>query len=225
MKFKFGVWVFISLSLSVRSNAADLVISGIYDGPLDRGNPKGVELFANNAIADLSLYGLGSAQNGGGTDGQEFTFPSVSVTAGSYLYVTYEAPLFTDFFGFAPSFTSGSMNINGDDAIELFFNGTAIDCYGVISVDGTGQSWEYTGGWAYAASTHQSTLIFNPGDWIYSGIDGFGSALHNSDLGIAAMPIGTYSPVPEPASAALGIGVLILSRCLMSYKRTKGRLS
>ena len=39
-------------------------------------------------IGDLSEYGLGSANNGGGTDGQEFTFPSVSVNQDEYIYVS-----------------------------------------------------------------------------------------------------------------------------------------
>ena len=59
----------------------NLIITGAYDGPLSGGTPKGVELYAINDISNLSGYGLGSANNGGGTDGQEFTFPAVAVTA------------------------------------------------------------------------------------------------------------------------------------------------
>ncbi|MGB3714574.1 MAG: hypothetical protein WA996_09110, partial [Candidatus Promineifilaceae bacterium] len=47
----------------------DLVITGIIDGPLFGGIPKAVELYAVNAIPDLSFYGIGLANNGGGTDG------------------------------------------------------------------------------------------------------------------------------------------------------------
>ena len=65
-----------------------LIITGVFDGPLSGGLPKGVEMFACDDIADLSIYGLGSANNGGGTDGVEWTFPAVSMTAGTTFYVS-----------------------------------------------------------------------------------------------------------------------------------------
>ena len=40
------------------SSPSSLMISGVYDGPLTGGTPKGVELFVVNDIADLSIYGL-----------------------------------------------------------------------------------------------------------------------------------------------------------------------
>ena len=48
------------------ANASDLVISGVIDGPLTGGIPKAVELYVVNDIADLSVYGIGTANNGGG---------------------------------------------------------------------------------------------------------------------------------------------------------------
>ena len=41
-------------------------------------------LRANQDIADLSIYGLGVANNGGGTDGVEYRFASRTVSAGSF---------------------------------------------------------------------------------------------------------------------------------------------
>ncbi|RCL75087.1 MAG: hypothetical protein DBW72_03665, partial [Flavobacteriales bacterium] len=72
---------------TVSSSDVALIITGVIDGPLSGGVPKAVELYALSDIGDLSEYGLGSANNGGGTDGQEFTFPSVSVNQGEYIYV------------------------------------------------------------------------------------------------------------------------------------------
>ena len=57
------------------AQASDITITGVIDGPLSGGTPKAVELFVINDIPDLSVCGLGSANNGGGTDNQEFTFP------------------------------------------------------------------------------------------------------------------------------------------------------
>ena len=41
-----------------------LVITGVVDGPLTGGTPKAIELYATTAVADLSIYGVGSANNG-----------------------------------------------------------------------------------------------------------------------------------------------------------------
>ena len=140
----------ISALSSTAVNANDLVISGVIDGPLSGGVPKAVELFVVNDIADLSAYGVGSANNGGGTDGEEFTFPTgVSASAGTYIYVASEIDGFTAFFGSAPDYDSSSMGINGDDAIELFKDGSVIDTFGDINTDGNGTAWEYLDGWAY----------------------------------------------------------------------------
>ena len=53
--------------------------------------PKAVEFYALDDIYNLSQYSFGSANNGGGSDGMEFTFPPGSVTAGTYIYVCTES--------------------------------------------------------------------------------------------------------------------------------------
>ena len=47
---------------------------------------------------------------------------------------------FTNFFGFAPDYNTFALSINGDDAVELFKNGIAVDVFGNINVDGSGQA-------------------------------------------------------------------------------------
>ena len=148
----------------------DLIITAVYDGPLTGGTPKGVELYALNNIADLSIYGIGSANNGGGTDGEEFTFPSVAATAGQFIYVASDSAQFNTFFGFAPDYTNSAVNINGDDAIELFQCGQVVDVFGDINTDGTGEPWEHLDGWAYrncATGPDGSTFVL--ANWTFSG--------------------------------------------------------
>ncbi|MAR66476.1 MAG: hypothetical protein CL833_04400 [Crocinitomicaceae bacterium] len=170
-----------------------LIISGVVDGPLSGGTPKAVELYAIASISDLSIYGLGSANNGGGTDGQEFTFPSVSVAAGSYITVSYESVQFGNFFGSAPSYTSGAMAINGDDAIELFKSGSVIDVFGNINVDGTGQPWEYKDGWAYRnTGSLPNDGIWDVSEWSFSGPDALDGESSNSTAALP-MPIGSFT--------------------------------
>ncbi len=172
---------------------SDLVITGVIDGPLSGGVPKAIELYVLNDIADLSAYGLGSANNGGGSDGQEFTFPADSATTGSYIYVASETTGFTNFFGFAPDYTSSAASINGDDAIELFQSGAVVDVFGDINTDGTGQPWEYMDGWAYrvdGTGPDGSTFVLT--NWTFSGPNALDGETSNATA-TTPFPIGTYT--------------------------------
>jgi hypothetical protein len=195
----------------------NLVITAVYDGPLGGGLPKGVELYAINNIADLSLYGVGAANNGGGTDGEEFSFPVTSVSAGSYIYVASDAVEFQNYFGFAPDYTSGFMAINGDDAIELFENGSVIDVFGDINVDGTGQPWDYEDGWAYRNdATGPDGTAFLPGSWTYSGANALDGTTSNSTAG-TPVPIGTYTAANAiPVTLTVTDQFLNMATCVAS---------
>ncbi len=150
--------------------ASDLIITGVIDGPLTGGVPKAVEFFTTADIPDLSIYGFGSANNGGGSDGEEFSFPVVAGSSGSFSYLATEATSVTRFFGLAPDSTSNAASINGDDAIELFQNGVVVDVFGYFNVDGTGQPWEYLDGWTYRNdNTGPDGSTFVLGNWYFSG--------------------------------------------------------
>jgi len=150
-----------------------LIIAGVMDGPLPGGLPKCVEFYAIEDISDLSIFGFGSATNGGGTDGIEFTFPALSLNAGDYYRVATDSISFNDFMGFYPENVDGNAgNINGDDAIELFMNNVVIDVFGEIDVDGTGQAWDYLDGWAYRNNNSSPNGgIWNINEWTFSGIN------------------------------------------------------
>jgi len=178
-----------------------LKINGVIDGPLSGGIPKAIELLATADIADLSIYGIGSANNGGGSDGQELTLSGTAST-GDFIYVASEAPGFTSFFGFAPDFTGNVAAINGDDAIELFRNNMVIDTFGEIDVDGTGQAWEYLDGWASRVpGTDADGAAFNPANWTFSGRNALDGETSNATAEIP-FPIsgGSSGPVAVPAS-------------------------
>ncbi|HHP7230265.1 MAG TPA: hypothetical protein ACFCUY_05325, partial [Xenococcaceae cyanobacterium] len=168
----------------------DLIISGIIDGPLSGGVPKAVEFYALDDIADLSVYGFGSANNGGAGGTEEYTF-SGSVNAGEYIYIASETEGFSNFFGFTPDDTSSAASINGDDAIELFFNDSVIDVFGVVGVDGTGEPWEYLDGWAYREPETNPSTSFNLADWTFSGTDALDDETSNSTAN-TPFPFGTY---------------------------------
>lgn len=191
----------VALASTGMVQAQDMVISGVIDGPLTGGEPKAVEFYVVNNIADLSIYGFGSANNGGGTDGEEFTFPAGSATAGDFIYVATESPNFSTFFGFAPDYTSGASSVNGDDAIELFQNGTVIDTFGEITHSGAG-AWNYQDGWAYRnMGTGPDGATFVLANWSFSGpnaLDGAGSnATADPPFPIATYPVELQSFVVE----------------------------
>ena len=208
----------ISTAAPSRAIATDLLITGVVDGPLTGGIPKAVELYVVNDIVDLSNFGLGAANNGGGTDGEEFTFPADSATAGQFIYVATESVEFTNFFGFAPDYTDGTaVSVNGDDAVELFVGGVVIDVFGDINVDGTGQPWEYLDGWAYRVSgTEADGTIFNLANWSFSGINALDNESSNATA-TTPFPLGTFIPLDgdaapgvastDPANGAAGVAV------------------
>jgi predicted extracellular nuclease len=173
--------------------AQELLVTGVIDGPLSGGVPKAVEIYVVSNVADLSIFGVGSANNGGGSDGEEFTFPAVAASAGDFIYVASEAVGFNTFFGFAPDYITGAAGINGDDAIELFKNGSVVDVFGDINVDGTGQAWEYLDGWAYRVSgSGPDGSTFNLASWTFSGPNALDDEITNG-AAAAPFPITTYS--------------------------------
>lgn len=199
LHFGMGMVGTITVEAPALTNA--LLIAGVFDAQPAAAGAKGIELYALEDVPDLSVFGLGSANNGGGSDGQEYTFPAVAVSAGDCFYVTDDSTKFADFFGFDADFVEGSgsataTGINGDDAVELFENGTVIDVFGDINVDGTGEPWEHLDGWAYrndATGPDGSTFVL--GNWSFSGVSGLAGGATN-DLAPVPFPNCTYSPIP-----------------------------
>jgi hypothetical protein len=171
----------------------NMIITGVFDGPLPGGVPKALELYVINDIADLSNFGIGVAFNGNGSNGEQFTFPEGPATAGTFIYIATEIPGFNEYFGFDPDYTFNAVSINGDDAIELFENSQVIDTFGDINTDGTGEDWEYTDGWAYRVSgTQPDGVDFNIANWTFSGTDANDDETSNATAE-TPWPLGTFA--------------------------------
>lgn len=180
---------------SVCAGGAELLITGAFDGPLSGGQPKVIELYAQDSIPDLSVFAVGTANNGGGTTAPngEFTFPAVSVAAGTYIHITSDSADFVTYFGTSPDYEASVALINGDDAVELIRAGVVIDIFGVDTVDGTGQSWDYLDGWAYRKNNRGANGgFFVDTNWVFSGINAVDGCSANSTCG-STFPIGTYT--------------------------------
>jgi hypothetical protein len=168
-------------------------ITGIFD-PL-AATPKGLEIHVISAIADLSIFGVGVANNGNGGGIQEFSFPAVAASAGDYLYIVNsgDTASFNSFFANSiVPYEDGDINFNGDDAVELFENGQIIDVFGDVNTDGSGEAWEYTDGWAYRNTAGPSTS-FVSSEWDYSGTGNLDGATNS------------VSTSPFPSTAILSI--------------------
>ncbi|MDG2138740.1 MAG: hypothetical protein P8J77_00865, partial [Flavobacteriales bacterium] len=173
----FTIILFTFLPFLSFSQSGNLVLTGIMDFTVPSGgnNGKAIHVTATDTIADLSVYGIGVANNGGGTDGQEYTFDPISVLPGEDILVARSIPSMTSYFD--TCFTefdhvlqaNGSISQNGDDAIELFFNGNVIETFGYINFSGLGQCWQYTDSWAYKDTSVTDTCA--GGGWIFGGVD------------------------------------------------------
>ena len=52
----------------------------------------------------------------------------------------------------------------------MFQDGSVVDVFGDINVDGSGQLWDYLDGWAYRNSGAQPNEgVFDISDWAFSG--------------------------------------------------------
>jgi hypothetical protein len=148
--------------------SVSLSLKGILDFDLESGGATGkaIHVMAEAAIADLSEYAIGVANNGGGTDGIEYEFPAMAIDSGAHVLIARDSLAMSIYFDECFSefdyvlLASDAISQNGDDAIELFKNGFVVETFGDVDVDGTGEVWEYADSWAYKVN----------GDWTYGGL-------------------------------------------------------
>ena len=164
------------------AEASNVIISEIVDATLPGGQPKFVELTnCDTVTVDLSLYSIGNYNNGGTSlgGGSSTSLNGMLAPGETYVYCfsSDEDTTFVDVYGFAPDQYAGGGFINGDDVVALFL-GTAtgdgsdavlVDIYGVIGVDGSGTTWEYTDGYSYRNSGASATDTFNEAEWTIGG--------------------------------------------------------
>ena len=176
MKYLYVLLSFSLINLTI-SSQNNLELIGVLDLDVPTGGSTGkaIHVKANQNISDLSIYGIGIANNGGGTDGQEYTFPSISLNTGEQVIVCRDTVAINSYFVGCTPFNlvilddQAVITQNGDDAIELFENGVVIETFGDINVDGTGEPWEYKDSWAYKDAS--GSVTFNGLSWAMGGVD------------------------------------------------------
>ena len=170
-----------------------MVLQGIIDFtvPSAGSDGKAIHVLVTEDIADLSNYGIGVANNGGGTDGEEYVFPAGSATAGQHILVARspEAMEAYGMTGFDQVLEASSdISQNGDDAIELYFAGGVIELFGDVDVDGTGEEWEYMDSWAYKVE----------GAWTYGEVNCTDGSTTTCDSGCPYPFVECSEPVTFP---------------------------
>ena len=177
MKKIFSVIVLLFCSLFTFSQVNSLQLQGIIDFDLVSAGytGKALHLKANSNISDLSNYGIGVANNGNGGDGQEYSFPSISVQAGDHILLARDTIALATYFNVCFSqfdhvlAATNAISQNGNDAIELFKDSIVIETFGDINVDGTGLAWEYLDSWAFKDPS--GGVTFSGGNWIFGGVE------------------------------------------------------
>jgi len=221
------------VGLAAAANA-DLIISEIVDATLPSGLPKFVEITnTGNSSVDLSNFSLGNANNGAASLGFDALVLSGSLAAGDSYVVSFEnsdAPgssTFFDVYGFDADNLEQGAFFNGDDVIALF-SGAAlagdtvtganvVDVYGVIGVDGSGESWEYTDGYSFrnASILSGTGAAFGEAGWTIGGANSLetGDDVEELALILANTTPGSHNFVPTPgAAAAFGLAGLAAAR-------------
>jgi len=172
-----------------------LSLQGIIDFTVPSGssNGKAIHLYATDSISDLSIYGLGIANNGQGTDGVEYVFPPISVALGENILIARSPSDMSLYFDVCYSefdhvlTATSAISQNGDDAIELFMDSVVVETFGDINVDGTWEPWEYLDSWAYKINS--GTLgSFDITNWSFGGVNCTdGSTTHSFILSVSTV--------------------------------------
>jgi len=172
-----------------------LLITEIVDATLSGGQPTFVELSNSGGSAlDLSEFSLGIFNNGGSNlSGGSSLVLSGTLAAGESYVVAMDpsdsagSSTFLTVYGRDADNLALPKLINGNDAVVLFAadgggtdgaatgNGsdaTILDVFGSVGVDGVGQAWEYTDGFATRnPGVVSPTTSFTLGEWTFSGVD------------------------------------------------------
>jgi hypothetical protein len=159
------------------TGTVDIELRGIMDFTVPSGGSTGKahHLIVTADNVQLSDYGLGSANNGGGTDGEEFSLPTGIVNNGDNILVVRDAAAIEAYFTTAGynlfdlvivDTGGAAVDGNGNDAIELYKNGSVVETFGDIT-DSSAANWNYLDSWAYKTTLGAAW----PTGWSYGGPD------------------------------------------------------
>ena len=160
----------------------DLALQGVIDFSLPGKYMKAVHVKATADIADLSVYSIESYSSEPRTEPSAVLPLSGSASAGDDILFWYSnaenaANLYMNASGiFDVVVNDTAFNVfNGDDPLTLSMNGTVVETYGELGVDGSGEAWEYLDTWAYKVD----------GAWTYGAVNCTDGSYFTWDSGCA----------------------------------------
>ena len=161
---------------------AQILITEVVDGTQALSYPRYVEITNEGSSSfNIQNYKIKIFLNGSTTT-NTYTFPSYIIPAGASLVITNidnssTDQHWTDYNLIAPDYCIYSQTLaimgNGNDCYQLLNASDAvIDVYGISNVNGLGQPWEYTDGYAYRnLSITAPNSTFTLSEWYISPID------------------------------------------------------
>lgn len=187
----------------------DLIFSEYLEGA---SNDKCIEIFnGTGASINLNGYSIRIYSNGSGTVSSTINLPSFSLSCGS-TYVVCNSSAQASLLAI-DDLSTGSLNYNGDDAVELFNGTSTIDLIGNIGCD-PGSEWTGVGnGTTDNIIRRQSSYCSNPTDeagtcpWTLFTAANWASTNNVtdfSDLGAFTMTCGSCSVNTITTSAVAG---------------------
>ena len=149
------------------NSAGYLILHEICDHS-EEGQVKYVEI-ANPGSSPVSLVGYSlELYSNGNSSPTSYDFPAASIPAGGTFVLSNAgngADIFTSLYGREADDISGIANGNGDDVYALAYNGSVVDVYGEVGVDGTGEPWEYKDSVAKRSAGAQPSPFFSMSSW------------------------------------------------------------
>ena len=149
---------------------SDLSMQGVLDFSLPGKYFRGFHLKATADIADLSVYSMETYSSGDRLTANNTYTLSGSASAGDDILFWFSnaenaANIYmnaSNIFDVVVDESANNWNgYNGDDPLTLSMNGTVVETYGELGVDGSGEAWEYLDTWAYKVD----------GAWTYGAVN------------------------------------------------------
>eukprot|EP00667_Euglena_gracilis_P007882 EG_transcript_7962 len=167
-----------------------LLISGVIS---TSAGVRAVELNAVAAISALNQYSVRMVEGDTGVVKNSFSLPARTLSKGAFFFAAQQSSPFSSWFGTSPGTTSTLLNISGNDCVELLLAAVVVDRFGDPTVNGAGQPWEYTNGWAYRTSGTAASPAFAAADWRFSGPGALAGPASNAAAG-KPFPTQSFSP-------------------------------
>lgn len=199
--------------------ASPVIISGILDGQLNTNTPRGIEFTALESSTDLADFSVKITSEGSSPSSSTISLStiiggSLILAKGEHVYLTQDAASFNILF---PTITGSNLLedpsidtlLDGNDVVELIYNGNTVDIYGstteaatLTSTSDYGVTWAYQDGWAYRNSNSiPNNNSWNASEWVFNH-QGY-RPRNNSFTAADRIPIQSYVNTTEGTVVSL----------------------